>query len=366
MARAFLTFFPQFCREEINDAAWYPGFTDWDLVRKVPADYRTRFVPAAGYYDLADRASISRELEAVASSPWPAMALYQYFFDGRFALDSVEKHIVERQSAVPPFFSIWANETWSKRWIGKPHDIIVRQRHSTERSVLEAHVDRLVSLFAHPSYHRENGRPVFVIYAAFEIPEVSRFVRAYREAFRQREVDPLIGFCVPYVDARFDAREFDFCVEFQPRLFFNVMRSRHRGQTAKAGLFLKRCAPRAFDQLTAWRDALRRGRDRPGFSFDYRDYLDLVEQDYFNKALEDVYQKPAHRSLFFSWNNFPRYRGSAVVVEHAPGDYEKFKWLCERYSAGDKWFLVNSWNEWSEGAALEQGCLSPDRYELRP
>jgi hypothetical protein len=359
----FLTFFPQFCREPVNDSAWYTGFTDWDLIRQVPHPFRDRFTPAAGYYDLANGGDIARQLEAVGRSAWPAMALYQYFFDGRFLLDCVERHIINTRAPVPPFFTIWANETWSKRYIGKPRQIIIRQGHSIEPACVKAHVERLAALFRHPSYAREKGRPIFVIYAPFDIPRVTEFVQAYRRAFAEAGVDPLIGFCVSYVDPEFDARAFDFCVEFQPRLFFNEITARHRRQTMKIVLLLRQRAMWAFDAVTGTLDRVRRRRSRPTLSFDYQEYLELVEQDYFGRTLEHVYQVPVHRAAFFSWNNFPRYRGSAAQVLHRQGDYEAFSRICERLRARQRWFLVNSWNEWSEGAALEPGVVPVEAFD---
>ena len=67
-----LTFFPQFCPEPINDAAWSPGFNDWDLVRKLPEQMRDRFRAASGYYDLSRPQDIAAQFSAVGASPWPA------------------------------------------------------------------------------------------------------------------------------------------------------------------------------------------------------------------------------------------------------------------------------------------------------
>jgi hypothetical protein len=204
---------------------------------------------------------------------------------------------------------------------------------------------------------------VFVIYAPFDIPKVSEFVQAYRRGFAAAGVDPLIGFCVSYIDPKFDPRAFDFCVEFQPRLFFNELTAQRRRRTMKIVLLLRQRAMWAFDGITGIHDRLRRRRSRPSLSFDYQDYLTLVDQDYFGRALENAYQLPVHRAAFFSWNNFPRYRGSAAQVVHRHGDYEAFARLCERLKERQRWFLVNSWNEWSEGAALEPGVLPADGYE---
>src|ERR1700676_1040048 len=145
----YLTFFPQFCKEHVNDKAWYSGFTDWDLIKELPTKMRRRFTPALGFYDLSVPQVISRQFDAIGQSPWPGMALYHYFFDGQFVLESVERHILEAGSRGPSFFILWANETWTKRWIGKPTGIIKKKRHSSDPAIVRAHVDRLSRLMKH-------------------------------------------------------------------------------------------------------------------------------------------------------------------------------------------------------------------------
>ena len=360
----YLTFFPQFCREPLNDGAWYPGFTDWDLIKRLPPGTRERFTPAAGYYDLATDEAIAAQFNAIRGSAWPNIALYHYFFDGRFVLSAVERYILRTQRGVPRFFMIWANETWTKRWVGRPSDIIIKQNHSLDPSVITVHADHLVSLFRHPSYACVKGRPLFAVYAPYDIHDVGRFVQTYREAFAQRGFSPLIGFCVPYVDPAFDARHFDFSLEFQPRLFFNVMRAKRQTEAARVGLLLKRRLPKLYDALTGWRDKALRHRSVASSGFEYRDYLELVNRDFFGRLLEESFGIPAVRCAFYSWNNFPRYRGSALVVRHGEGDFKEFMSLCATMVSRYPWSLVNSWNEWSEGAALEPGVMDCGSYDL--
>lgn len=360
-----LTFFPQFCPEPINDKAWYPGFNDWDLIKKLPMPMSNRFRPAAGLYDLSSPGDIAAQFQSLAASRWPSMALYQYFFDGRFALDAVERFILSSDCPVPRFFTIWANESWSKRWVGKPHEMIIRQQHSLDEQTVTAHVERQCRLFAHPSYQHWNARPVFVIYSVYDVPNLPALLNTYRQAFASRGFNPLIGFCVPYVDPEFVADGFDFCVEFQPRLFFNVMRSRSSPAVTKTGLALKRWLPWLYDALISVRDRRRRDRMTPREAFVYSDYLALLEQDTFHQLLKQAYGLPVLRCLFYSWNNFPRYRGGAVVVTHGEGDYERFLRVSDAWQQSQEWYLVNSWNEWSEGAALEPGVQPPQSFDLR-
>jgi hypothetical protein len=365
LSEQFLTFFPQFCREPVNDQAWYPGFNDWDLIRDLPEAERGRFTPAAGYYDLSVDRVIAGQFAAVRASAWPRVALYHYFFGGRFVLSTVERFILDGGEAVPPFFVIWANETWTKRWIGKPSEVIIRQDHSLDPAVIAAHVDHLCRLFEHPSYSRVDGRPLIVLYSPYDVPDIRRFIGTYREAFGARGFQPLVGFCVSYVDPAFDASSFDFSLEFQPRLFFNTMRSLRQSTRARVGLTLKRNLPRLYESLVGWRDRARRdgGADKISF-FEYEDYLELQSRNVFQRQLEDAFDVPAVPCAFYAWNNFPRYKGSSLVVRHRPGEFREFQRICSSMGARHAWSLVNSWNEWSEGAALEPGAMAPESYDL--
>jgi len=291
------------------------------------------------------------------------MALYHYYFDGQHVLDSVERFIVDGGNNVPSFFAIWANESWTKRWVGQPREIIIAQRHSSDRSTVTKHVQRLGSLMQHSAYKRINGRPLFVIYSAYEIPNIERFLDVYRTEFQRQGITPAIGFCVSYIDDLFPAQFFDFCLEFQPRLFFNTIRKTQHAAASRIGLLIKRHVPGLYDELTNIRDSIYRYRNRPRNYLSYRDYLSLASSDVFGSLLTDSFGIPVIRSTFYSWNNFPRYRGSALAVTHADSDYQRFNALCDSLAASNEWFMVNSWNEWSEGAALEPGLIHPEQFE---
>lgn len=363
LARHFYTFFPQFCREPLNDAAWYPGFTDWDLIRKLPEEQRNRFSPKAGYYDLANDDHIGHQFNTIGSDPNAGIALYHYHFDGRFVLDSVERHILRRCAPMPPFFLIWANESWTKRWVGKPGQAIVRQHHSTDPGIVHKHVERLSQLMQHPAYFRLDGKPIFYIYAPHEIGDIPKLLDTYRHHLSEHGLDPHIGFCASYIDPKLSVQGFDSCVEFHPRLFFNTIRAqRHSGITSIA-LALKRRFPALYEHLTSIRDQISRsGKSEARDTFAYDLYLELTCKGVFQEQLRSAYRIPTFRGLFYSWNNFPRYGSRSIQVTHQRGDYAKFHELATQWK--DPWVLVNSWNEWSEGAALEPGALPPQNFEL--
>src|SRR5205807_1145797 len=92
-----------------------------------------------------------------------------------------------------PFCLAWANETWSRRWLGEEKEILLKQTYSAEDDV--RHARWLARAFADRRYLRVDGRPVFLVYRPKDLPDPRATTRAIRdEAARAGVKNPyLIG-----------------------------------------------------------------------------------------------------------------------------------------------------------------------------
>lgn len=350
----FFTFFPQFTPDPINDAAWGRGFTDWNLIDDLPEPERARFLPARARYDTADPAyvaALAADVHTVAGNA--GLMVYHYFFDGTHVLDGFERNLRDSPDA-PPFFLCWANETWSKRWIGRPQDILVHQRHLLDPETMARHVDYLAGFFRHPRYRHCDGQPLFVLYNPL-VGTLAEYIARYRELFAERGLDPMIGCCVSHEIDLALIDYFDFICEFQPRFFFNLARS---GHAARLGSRLKRAAPALFERLGGLRDALKAGTAGTGFA--YADYLGQLDDGSIERRLRTMAaDRSLMRSTFFGWDNTPRYRDRNTIVSHAGVARADLATLTRIRSDANLPLILNSWNEWSEGAALEAPLVQP-------
>jgi hypothetical protein len=351
----FFSFFPQFCQEPLNDEAWGRGFTDWDLIRRLTPDQAKQFTPAAGFYDPTDSQYLNKlepEVSAVAGSN-AGLMVYHYYFDGVHALNGFEKALLDRKSSIP-FFLCWANETWSKRWEGKANQIIIRQMHRLDRHLIASHAAYLAKFFELESYLRVNDQPIFVFYEPHSVTHMSEVVAEYRSAFAAIGTSPLFGACLSYPQSGIAKMGFDFAIEFEPRYFFNMRRG---GSRAAMGLALKKRLPGVFDRVAAFRERFS-SKVNGEKIIDYSEYLKLVSSGQLEVSLRSSADNlPLVRSTFLSWNNQPRYRSYATKVSLDRVDGKDFLLLKDVQS--DKGFplIVNSWNEWSEGAAFEPAML---------
>ena len=111
--------------------------------------------------------------------------------------------------------------------------------------------------------------------------------------------------------------------------------------------------PKAFEWLGSQRDRLRQSAG--GRIFSYDQYLKTVINGDIERELRNsVGTLPLMRSTFLTWDNTPRYSSRSTVVAHDGVDALALQSaLVNIRSDNGLPLLVNSWNEWSEGAALE-------------
>ena len=328
-ARLVAFYLPQFHPIPENDAWWGRGFTEWTNVSKaVPLfpGHEQPHIPAdLGYYDLRvpetrrDQADLAREHGIEAFCYW------HYWFDGKRLLERPFAEVLASGEPDFPFCLAWANETWSRRWLGEEKEILQKQTYSPGDA--ENHARWLVGAFRDRRYLRVGDRPVFLVYRPLDLPDGRAFTETLRGECRRAGLpNPyLLGICsYALVDHR--ALGFDGNVLFEPHL---AVVPNPRGDDG-----LKTC--------------------------DYADARRLMA--------ERREPWPAHPCIMVSWDNTPRRGEHGVVFTGAtPAAFEEG---LRQTIAGvrhqpfeERLVFVNAWNEWAEGNHLEP-CLRHGRGYL--
>lgn len=327
-ARLVAFYLPQFHPIPENDAWWGKGFTEWTNVSKsVPLfpGHEQPQVPAdLGYYDLRlpetrrDQADLAREYGIEAFCYW------HYWFDGERLLERPFDEVLRSGEPDFPFCLAWANETWSRRWLGEEKEILRKQTYSPGDA--ERHARWLVGAFRDRRYLRVGGRPVFLVYRPADLPDGDAFARTLRSVCRDAGLPPpyLLGVSShAVVDHR--PRGFDGNVEFEP-------------------------------QLGVLPDPLGDG---------------LKVHDYAESRRKMTHGKgdwPSHPCIMVSWDNTPRRGANGIVFTGAtPAAFEQgLRETVERVQhlpSEERLVFVNAWNEWAEGNHLEP-CLRHGRGYL--
>ena len=337
LIRLIAFYLPQYHPIPENDAWWEPGFTEWTNVTKAAPLFRGHVQPRLpadlGFYDL--RLADARQAQADLAVEYgvSGFCYYHYWFGGKRLLERPFDEVLRSGEPKLPFCLCWANESWSRRWLGEEQDILVRQIYSPDDDL--RHARWLARAFADPRYIRVKHRPMFLVYRPNDIPDSRRTTETIRiECLRAGIPDPyIVGVDAHSPGEDFRKKGFDTTLVFEPQL--GVLPDfKADGWT-----------------LGKLKRNVRHGIFSARFKiFDYEAARALMTKC--QRAFPHI------RSVFVGWDNTPRRgRDAIVVMNSSPDAFERA--LQNTVSAAiheepdEAVVFVNAWNEWAEGNHLE-------------
>nr|WP_255656610.1 glycoside hydrolase family 99-like domain-containing protein [Lysobacter lactosilyticus] len=351
-ARAIAFYLPQFHPIPENDAWWGTGFTEWtNVVTGKPRfeGHGQPHLPAdLGFYDLRVAETRQQQVDLARAAGIEAFCYYHYWFKGKRLLNRPLDEVLASGAPDFPFCLCWANQTWSRAWSGREHDVLMRQDYDEADDA--AHIDWLCGVFADPRYLRVEGRPLFVIYLPEDMPDVAAMLQTWRRTCMEKlGVEPWFcgvrtGFS-KHDTAGLKALGFDGVVEFEPnRKHFPATKN----PTGHAVSLLQRLLP------ARWYDALRNNRWLGKRSLNtIVDYAAYVDRSIARAPIADT----TYPVVFPSWDNTVRRTSATIIENHDATQYKR--WLDDALARvstrapSRRLVFLNAWNEWAEGCHLE-------------
>lgn len=344
--RVIAFYLPQYHPIPENDAWWGKGFTEWTNVTKARPIFRDHYQPHLpadlGFYDL--RVAESRDAQAALAREYgiQGFCYFHYWFNGKRLLERPFDEVLASGRPDFPFCLCWANESWSRRWLGEERDVLMEQTYSQKDDL--AHADWLGRAFADDRYIRVGGRPLFLVYRPAHLPDANRTVELWRSFFKRQGLDDpyLVG-----VDAHcpgIDCRQlgFDTTFAFTPQL------------SALPGWSGDGWKLRRF--LHNMQRHIRNGRTK---------VYDITEA---RRAMAQIPRGFPHvQCVFVGWDNTPR-RGSdgIVMINGTPAEFgAALRTAIDDMALsaeGNNLLFINAWNEWGEGNHLEPDQRSGRGY----
>jgi Glycosyltransferase WbsX len=357
--RTYAIYFPQFYSIPVNDQAWGKHFTDWLLVGQANfAGLWDRRAPEKGYYDGSSPGLHAQQENEAKGSGLAGFGLYHYWFYSQQELSAFEDSILSGNilNEENSWFLIWANESWSKRWVGNA-ELLIDLVRNPSLEMIRSHCQHLARCFAQPGYTKWRGRPLFVLYNLGYFDHPQNVVENYRGCLKALGVDAAFVQVVKNpADLKYSSF-MDGSYLFEPRLFFNTIRKEGGWffQTA-LGFFRTLFGPKLTDRLLVQADKLQI-HGKPHTYDQFIRYFSSPDRQEWLKQLKGAYQN----ILCPAWNNAPRYGKRYTSLEPIPPE-RLLDQLITSAQASDLPILINAWNEWSEGAAIEPCAYYGTRY----
>ncbi|HEY0182691.1 MAG TPA: glycoside hydrolase family 99-like domain-containing protein [Rhodopila sp.] len=331
MPRIFAFYLPQFHPIEENNQGHRMGFTEWNNVISAKplfdGHYQPRVPGELGYYDLRAVEVMREQVRLANDHGISGFCFYYYYFNGRKLLYKPIQNYIDSDIKAP-FFFLWANENWSRRWDGGDNEVIIAQQHSAEDDLV--FIRSLLDVFADERYEKVDGKPVLMVYKTHLFPDISATTDLWRNEIVRHGFP---GLYLVMVD--------DWTANpLHPRLFgFDAAYEIPSNIVPKSVICEETERPRMGEDF--------RGRivDYPKFA---RYHMSRVLPEY-----------KRFRTVMLPWDNTPRYASEAMVHINAGGDDYR-TWLTralldthDRYAPEERIVFIHSWNEWCEGTYLE-------------
>jgi lipopolysaccharide biosynthesis protein len=328
---------PQFHPFQENNTWWGKGFTEWTNVAKAKplfeGHYQPQFPTDLGFYDL--RLAESRQAQAELAKEYniDGFCYYHYWFSGKRLMNEPIDEILKLKQPDFPFCYFWANESWSRRWVGEERDVLISQKYSPEDDL--AHAEWLVESFKDDRYIKINNRPVFIIYKPFDLPDTRKTFAIFEAVCIKN------GIKKPYFIASNSHDHtknpyllgFDHVLNFSPRLgvLAEFLNDKASYQKLKSNV-----------KLGVYNAKLK--------LYNYATYLSQIKKLHFDyKGLPCV--------LVGYDNTARRGKNAVIMVNQNVEDFklalEEAKEQVSQYPEEEQIIFINAWNEWAEGNHLE-------------
>ena len=336
--KALAFYLPQYHPIPENDEWWGRGFTEWHNVARAiplfPGHYQPHLPAELGFYDL--RLSEVRQQQADLARRYgiDGFCYYHYWFSGKQLLEHPITKILNSSEPDFPFCLCWANESWSRRWIGDDQEVLINQTYSQHDDI--NHANYLASVFNDHRYIKIDGKPLFLIYRPGDLPDSKHTLQKFSEAAKATGLQDPYFVAIDSHKVGHDFREdgFDAILAFSPQLGVS--------------------SPDAFEDGRTWSKFKRNIMSGiPSAT------LKIFDEEIEREKMEKITRRyPYIPSCFISWDNSARRgRNGIIYVSQSTSTFEKYlrKAVAKGLEHPHKHGLVflNAWNEWAEGNHLE-------------
>lgn len=330
-------YLPQFHPIPENNKWWGEGFTEWVNVKRAYPMFSGHYQPhepgELGYYDLVDDKDVQRkQIEVAKRYGIYGFCYYYYWFNGKRLLEKPLDRILGDQTLDFPFCICWANETWSRRWDGSEHEVLMQQVHNSESD--EKFILDVIPILKDPRYICVNGAPLLLIYRIDLFDDPENTIKVWKKICAEHGLPNIHVSMVQSFSAHNPLmRGCDSATEFPPH---NQKSSSNTGSVE--GL----------------------NPDFDGKIFDYKDYV--------ARAMNTRKSNFLHfRGAMLGWDNTARRLTKAMIYKNAePEEYKKLLLsiadFTSRMSKDERLIFINAWNEWAEGTHLEPDMKYGDAY----
>lgn len=185
--RVLAFYLPQFHPIPENDKWWGKGFTEWTNVGKAKPLFKGHYQPKVpadlGYYDLRIPEVRQAQADLAKESGIEGFCYWHYWFgNGKRLLEMPFNEVLKSGEPDFPFCLAWANHSWEDKLFNKEGSrrVLIEQKYLGDDDYI-AHFNCVLPAFKDQRYLCVDEKPIFMIYAPLNIPDIKHFIELWQE-----------------------------------------------------------------------------------------------------------------------------------------------------------------------------------------
>lgn len=341
-------YLPQYHPFPENDEWWGKGFTEWTNVARAQPLFKGHYQPKIpadlGFYDLRlpivreQQAQLAREAGIYGFCYW-----HYWFGNGKQLMADIFDEVLATGKPDFPFCLGWANHSWyAKNWNtsnAKQDKLLIEQTYPGVDD-LRLHYEYVLKAFKDPRYIKQDGKPVFTIFAPHLLPEDYRLIELWNMWAKEDGFENGIYFIASYKPKTMDEKEGRHWIE--------------KGFSAVIPVRLDKYL--LNKKGSHFRNTLLWYLDKKNIQLAFRQRCDYSEVSPFLSYEKMDSEEFVIPTLIPNFDHSPRSLKNGYIMNNSTP--ERFGELCSRIFKNiegkhNQLVWLRSWNEWGEGNYME-------------
>ena len=299
------------------------SFNEWtNIIQSRPLFYNQHQPRSPGdvnnyleYYDSSFLETIMKQIELAKNHGIYGFGIYYYWFSGKKLFEKTIDFFLENKSINFPFFLIWKNENFKRKIYQSNNIILIKQKYAKDD--IEKFIKDIKKYLISLNYIKIKGKPLLGINDISKIPDIKESLLKLREKAKTFEIGEI--FILTTFNKIKDeiVNLLDAFYELPPTLFYHY-------QNLKKKLYF-------YYYSTLFHDLEIKNNNNSFILF---------------------------KGNIIEWDNTPKNKTSIIYNEYSPLKFYNsnkilIEWINKNLNSTNKFFFINSWNNWIEGSYLE-------------
>lgn len=269
-----------------------------------------------GYYDTRYEKMVKKQVDLAKSHGIYGFGIFYYWFSGKKFLDETIDLFLESKKIKFPFFLIWRNEDYRRRFLGFENDVFLVQKYNLNN--IDKFVNDIKKYLISPKYIKIQNKPIVGIYDPSSIPEIKTFLVKLREEARKQEIGEIYILAPSERIPRMVVNFIDGAFDMNPREYYKYRYSKENEQFyySSSLIFHTKLKNKKYENYTLFRG-------------------NVIEYDSSHTTNESI--------IYDEYSPEKFYESNKVLLDFTKNNYPK----------DNQFYFLNGWNNWLEGSYLE-------------